>query len=173
MSTVQKINFEPVSDILPVHRRDFPLAVPSLLDPLDAVALVDGEWMTIDSSYKLVRAANVAVADDPATSNLLFPYWMERGRYDAQAVRKGVVLWMGDWEADTRIFDAAKVIGGGAAITAVGQGVKVATITLGSRKYVGLVGHGGAADTAPVVGYVTRLAAANGGKLRVKSGFRR
>lgn len=173
MATVQKVNFEPVSDILPVHRRDFTLADTTLLDPTNALAMVDGEWMTLNASYKLLRAADVTTGGAAASNSLLFPYWMERGRYDAQTSRKGVVLYMGEWEADTRIFDAAAVVASGAAITVVGQPVKVATVTLGSRKYVGLVGHGGSGDTAPLVGYVTRLAASNGGKLRVKAGYRR
>ena len=45
MSTLAKINFEPVSSVLEVWRRDLPLAVPGLADPTDPVALVDGEWL--------------------------------------------------------------------------------------------------------------------------------
>ncbi len=173
MSTVQKINFEPVSDILPTTRRDFTLADTTLLDPTSATPLVDGEWATIDSSYKLVRASTVGTPGNANTSALARPYWMEKGRTDAQAMKKGVVLWMGEWEADTRIFDASAVVGSGAAITAVAQPVKVATITIGSRNYTGLVGHGGSGDAHPIVGYVTRLPASNGGKLRIMSGSRR
>jgi hypothetical protein len=76
---------------------------------------------------------------------------------------------MGEYEADTRIFDAtATVHTNGVAITAVGQPLKVASITIGTRVYVGLVGHGaiGGADVDPIVGRVTRLPANNGGKLR-------
>lgn len=168
MATVLRVNFEPVSDILPVQRRDFALTDTTIADPQNAVALVDGEWMTIDSDYKLDRAADVTAKGDEATSNLLFPVWAERGRYDIQALRKAPVLWMGDWEADTRIFDAAAVVGAGAIISAVGQPVKVATIELGSRLYVGLVGWK-AADPSPIVGYVTRLHTSNGGKLRIRN----
>jgi hypothetical protein len=52
------------------------------------------------------------------------------------------------------------------------QPLKAATVTIGSRNFVGLVGHGGSADTSPVLGYVTRLPANNGGKLRFISGYR-
>lgn len=173
MSTVQKINFEPVTDVLPITRRDFTLADTTLLDPSTATPLVDGEWVTIDSSYKLIRASTIGSVGNANTSALARPYWMEKGRTDAQAMKKGVCLWMGDWEADTRIFDASAVVGSGAAITTVGQPVKVATITIGTRNYTGLVGHGGSGDSQPIVGYVTRLAASNGGKLRVMSGSRR
>lgn len=166
MSTVERVNFEPLSDILATQRRDFPLADPSLAEPLNAVALVDGEWMVIDSAYKIVRAAAIGTPDDPAlqTAYVLFA---ERGRYDvqAQAQTKMPIVWMGEYVADTRIFDASAVVGSGAAITTAGQPLKVATVTIGTRNYVGLVGHGGAADAHPIVGRVTRLPANNGGKL--------
>lgn len=178
MSTVQKINFEPVSDLMKVWRRDFALADKTLADPLNAVALVDGEWMVLDSNYNIVRAAAIATlgtagAGGRATLKA-FPLFAERGRYDvrAQATPKMPVIFQGDWEFDTRIFNATDVVASGAAITTVLQPVKVATVAIGSRNYCGLVGHGGAADTAPVAGYVTRLPANNGGKLRVMSGWR-
>lgn len=173
MSTVTKINFEPISSILGNWRRDLPLAVPALADPLNAVALVDGEWVTLDTNYKLVRASNVASVGNPATVKS-FPVFNERGRSDrmGMADKKTTFLFHGEYEFDTRIFDAAAVIGSGAAITTVLQPLKVATITIGARNYTGLVGHGGSADTNPVVGYVTRLPASNGGKLRFMSGYR-
>jgi hypothetical protein len=63
-------------------------------------------------------------------------------------------------------------LGSGAPITFVLQGVKAATIAIGGRNFTGLVGHGGSADASPVVGYVTRLPSANGGKLRFINGYR-
>jgi len=174
MSTVQRINFEPVTDILPLHRRDFPLADPTLADPTNATTgTVDGEWMTLNSSYQLIRGASIAAAGNGATVRC-FPLWAERGRYDVQAMagRKMPVIFLGAYEFDTRIYDASLVVGSGAAITTVLQPVKVSSIQLGSRFYCGLVGHGGAGDSAPIVGYVTRLPASNGNKLRFISGYR-
>ena len=178
MSTVQKINFEPVTDMLPVQRRDFALADKTLADPLNAVALVDGEWMVLNTSYQIVRAADITVLGTGGAAGRAtlrsFPLWAERGRYDVRAMSmvKMPVLFRGEWEFDTRVFDAAAVVASGAAITTVLQPLKVATIAIGSRNYVGLVGHGGSADTAPIQGYVTRLPANNGGKLRFMSGWR-
>jgi len=175
MSTIQKVNLEPVSDVLPITRRDFPLADPTLSDPLNAVALVDGEWMTLDANYKLIRAAAIGTPGARATLRS-FPLFAERGRYDvrAQADKKMPILFLGSYEFDTRVFDSSVALGSGAAITAVLQPLKVATITVVSagRNFVGLVGHGGSADTDPIVGYVTRLPSANGGKLRFMSGWR-
>lgn len=177
MSTVQKVNFEPVTDILPVHRRDFPLADPTLAQPLNSLALVDGEWMAITSTYKIVRAADVTVLGTAGAAGRAtvksFPLWAERGRYDVQAIAgtKMPVLFRGEYEFDTRIFDATAIAGGGAAMTGIMQPLKVATIVLGGRNYCGLVGHGGAADTDPVIGHITRLPSGNGGKLPVHFGL--
>lgn len=171
MSTVSRVNFEPVRDVLPITRGDFYLADKTLSDPGNSLTLVDGEWMIVNSDYKLARAADVGSAGNLAAARS-YPLWMERGRYDMQASGKAVILWQHGWEFDTRIFDAAAVVGGGAAaITAVDQPVKVASITIGTRVYCGLVGHGGSGDSSIVVGYVTRLAASNGGKLRIRGGL--
>lgn len=175
MSTLQKVNFSPVSDILPVQRRDFPLADPTLANPLNAVALVDGEWMTLNAAAQAVRATAIGTPADPALA-LSFPLWAERGRSDVQAMSgvKMPLLWMGHYEVDTRIFDATAVVHGGAAITTMLQPLKVATVTFGGRNFSGLVGHGAltGGDTDPIVGWVTRLPANNGGQLRFRSGGR-
>jgi hypothetical protein len=173
MSTVQKVNLEPCTDVLPLWKKDLPLADKTLADPLNALALVDGEWMVLNSSYQWVRAADVSGAGNAATLRS-FVLWNERGRSDrlGMADRKTTCLFRGEFEADTRIYDAAAVVGSGAAIASVMQPLKVASITIGSRVYAGLVGHGGSADTSPVIGYVTRLPSSNGGKLRFISGYR-
>lgn len=172
MSTVQKINFTPVSDILPIQRRDFALADPTLAQPLNSVALVDGEWMVLNASYQILRACDVTNNTLAATLRS-FPLFAERGRYDVQAMslHKMPVLFRGDYEFDTRIFDASATNNSGAAIASVLQPLKVATITIGSRNYVGLIGHNGS-NTDPIVGYVTKLPANNGGQLRFISGWR-
>ncbi len=177
-STVTKINFEPVTDILPVQRRDFPLATPALADPLNAAALVDGEWMTLNSSYQILRATDLGTDSTSGGAGVAslksFPLWAERGRYDVRAMSgtKMPVLYMGDYEFDTRIYDSTVTATGGAPITFVLQPLIVATITIGTRAYTGLVGGLLATTTTPIVGYVTKLPASNGGKLRFMSGWR-
>jgi len=171
MSTVQRVNFEPVRDVLPVQRADFPLADGDLADPLNAVALVDGEWMSLNASYQIVRATVVGTPGNEATARS-YPLWAERGRYDVQVIanRKMPILWLGAWEFNTRIFDAAATVGTGSPITAVDQPLKIATITIGSRNYTGIVGSDTSDAGAIVVGYVTRLPANNGGRLRLRGG---
>jgi hypothetical protein len=127
--------------------------------------------MTLNAAEQLIRAADVATPGNPATA-LSFPLWAEQGRFDVQAIadRKTPILWMGSWEFETLIFDPAAVVGSGAAITALLQPLKVATVTVGSRNFVGIVGHGGGADSAQIVGHVTRLHTANAGFLRMRGG---
>lgn len=169
MSTVQKVNWQPVSNILQNQLRDYPIADKTLADPLNALAFVDGEYVSLDANGKLVRACDVT-SGTAVGAILSFPLFAERGRTDIQAMseRKMPIFLFGDFEADTRIFDAtvAHGAGGGAAISFMGQPLKSGTITLGSRNYVGLIGHGGASDTDPIVGLVTKLPANNSGQLR-------
>lgn len=170
-STITKVNFELLSDMMAVQRRDVPLADTALANPLNALALVDGEWMTFDSSYKLIRAADLTqAAGTVAASFVPYVLWAERGRYDipANVGYKAPILWIGEYQADTRVYDAA--LGGG--ITAVNQPLKVAVVTIGSRKYSGLMGHAGKTDSDPVVGYVEKLPDDNGGLLRFRTGAR-
>lgn len=173
MSTVNRQgNFEPVRPVNPYQVAEFPLVDGTLVDPLNAVALVEGEWMTLDANgVKCVRATTIGSVGNEAAKRS-YPLWAERGRTDLQARGERAVplLWKDAWEFDTRIFDLSAVVGSGAAITAFDQPVKVATITIGTRNYSGLVGHGGSGDTSKVVGYVSKLPAVNGGRLRVRGG---
>ena len=173
MSTVQRVNFEPVSDINPIHRRDFPLADPTLANPTNALALVDGEWMNLNSSAKLVRATDVTTLGAVAAA-VCWPLFAEKGRYDVQAMaeRKMPVLLLGQYEFETRIFDVAANINGAgnAALNTMLQPVKAMTIAIGGRNYTGLVGSS-YTDNGLIVGYVTRIPSANGGRLRFISGW--
>jgi hypothetical protein len=157
-NTVQRVNFTPVSDILATQRRDFPLADKTLADPLNSVALVDGEWMVIDSSYKLVRATDIETGANNATQTS-YVLFAERGRYDVRAMAdvKMPIVFMGEYEADTRIYSAV-------GLTSVGQPLMVQTIAIGTRNYSGLIAHAGGGQ--PIVGRVTRLPQYNGGQLR-------
>jgi len=172
-STISKVNFELQSDLMATQRRDIPLADPNLSNPFNANYLVDGEWVTINDDYKLVRAADITQnagtpAAKPGASNAM-PLFAEKGRYDVQAnaEKKTPCIYMGPFEADTRIYD--DTLNGG--ITAVGQNLKVAVISINvsgtPKKFSGLIRRADN-DTDPIVGVVTRLPAKNGGKLRFR-----
>jgi hypothetical protein len=166
MSTIQRVNFEPLSNLLMTQIRDFALADKTIAEPLNTTAFVDGEWFIINSSYQAARAVAINAAGNVATQQS-YVLFAERGRSDvlASSQRKVPLIFMGDYEADTRIFDASAAVSGGAAITTVGQPLKVASIDIGGKIVAGLVGAV-AADGEPIVGRVTRLPANNGGKLR-------
>jgi len=176
--TEWRMNFEPVSDLLKNQTRDFPMADRTLVRPSSALRVYDGEWLRLDDTNKLVRAVDIAgvVGVDTAVYRS-YPLFAEPGRYDIQALSgsKVPLIWLGEWEFETRIFDATLIVGTGLAIAHVGQALKVALIQpggVGTRLYSGLVGHGwpAQADTDPIVGYVTRLPGTTG-KLRLRSGF--
>ena len=162
--------FEFTSDLMKIQFRDHPLADPTLIQRDHPQGLAMGEMMTLTNEGRLVRATDISVADDVSTAAVAFPLWSESGRTDIQAMgsKKATVPELGPYEFNTHVFDAAAAIGGGAPISNVLQGVKVATVTVGGRNYSGLVGHGGAGDTAPVFGRVWKLPARNGGRLQVR-----
>lgn len=167
MSTVQKVNFEPVRNILHVQTAAFALANASLARPDVTNAVVDGEWMALDASDRLIRAADISQVAGTAATAPSYPLWSEKGRTDAQAMaepRKSV-LYLGPWEYNTRIFNATSMVLNGL--------VSVAVVELGGVRYSGLVANGtfASAGTGITVGIVTKLPASNGGRLRIRGGM--
>jgi hypothetical protein len=143
------VNFELVTEVQGLLRRDFPVADRNLVNPNNANPLMDGEFMNLDTAYKLVRGVEGSFG---------MGLFVERGRMDVQAIGKVTVLMGGAYEADTRVF--------GAGMAAVGQRLMIsASVTVDTLTKSGLVLHDGTA-TKEIVGYVTRLPANNGGRLR-------
>lgn len=140
------INFEMVTEVQGLLRRDFPVATKALLNPNNANPLIDGEFLSLDSAYKLVRGADGALG---------FALFMERGRFDTQAIGKTTVLFGGTYEADTRVFTAA-------GLTLGGKLQLSASVTVDALTKSGLANY----SSGEVLGYVTRLPANNGNRLR-------
>lgn len=141
------VNFELVTEVQALLRRDFSVADRALVNPNNANPLMDGEFMNLDTAYKLVRGAD---------GTLGWALFVERGRMDVQAIGKATVLFGGTYEADTRVFTSA-------GITAVGQKLQVsASVTVDTLTKSGLAIF----SSGEVIGYVTRLPANNGGRLR-------
>lgn len=131
-----------ISEVLPVQRRDFYAANTALLNPSNANPLLDGEWLELDSSYKLARGSGEQAA----------PAWQlfaEKGRYDTQAIGKVPVLFMGGYEARSKIVDLAGL--------AVGNALVVQDVTVGGQTKRGLAKLGAGAGEHLIFGYVTRV----------------
>jgi hypothetical protein len=143
--------------ITPVNdnfRRDVTLLDESILDPNEADALLQGEWVSMDpgNSGKAVRHATT-------TARGAMQVFTPKGDFSAQSIGKVAVLQLHEYEAETTIFED-NLPGG-----AVGEPLTVGTITLDG---VGAV-HTGlkvAAGGDIVYGVITKLPADNNGKLR-------
>ena len=140
------VNFELITEIQALLRRDFPVADRTLVNPNNANPLMDGEFMNLNTSYQLIRGANNTAG---------YALFVEKGRFDVQAIGKVTVLFAGGYEADTRVFTTAGLALGGA--LEISAAVTVDTLTKSGLKVWA---------SGPVIGYVTRLPANNGGLLR-------
>jgi hypothetical protein len=141
-------NFELITELQTLTRRDFPVAVPALLGPLGSNPLTDGEWMELDDNYQLIRGSG-------AGKLCVYPVHTERGRYDTQAIGKTNVLFLGQFEAETKVADLSNLH--------VGDKLMVGDVTYpvgsGLTKR-GLLKSTGASGKVEV-GYVTKLDLAN------------
>ncbi len=131
-----------ITEVLPLNRRDMYMADPTLLNPNNANPLIDGEWVEIDTNYKLVRGTGNSAS--PA-----FQVFTERGRYDTQAIGKADILFIGGYEAETTVCDLTGL--------AVGNQLVVADVTVSGLTKRGLKKLPAASGTYNVVGRVTRL----------------
>jgi hypothetical protein len=146
------LNFKLVTPFIDLGVRAFPFADTGILLPSNANPLVDGEFLELNSSYKLVRGSG-----DPAAV-LSFAYFLEQGAYTAQGLGKGPVLMLHGYEADTKIFNS-----GGS--FAYGTPVCVGDVTIGSLVKRGLR-NVATPGTDHVIGFCTRAPADNNGWLR-------
>jgi hypothetical protein len=142
------LNFKLTSEFQTIGRRPFELAAPSILNPNDSNPIIDGEFLELNTAYKMARGA-VNPAAVPS-----FCYFAERGRYETQAIGKGPFLYLGWYEADTKVMLGTGI--------GVGDALEVADVTIGGIIKRGLV----KATTGLVIGYATRLPAYNNGWLR-------
>jgi hypothetical protein len=144
-----KANFELVTELQTLHRRDFPLADPTILNPLNSNPLLDGEWLEMNSSYALARGAAGVGGTNEGDNAAVFPIHTERGRYDTQAIGRTNVLMLGMYEADTLVITSAGLV--------VGDALTVQNVTyLGGTKR-GLAKKVAAASGVVVVGFVTKI----------------
>jgi len=141
------IHLELVSDLQAIIRRDFPLNDKTLANPLSANPLIDGEFMNLNSSYQLVRGVD---------GSLGWAAFAERGRFDVQALGKVTVLYLMSYEADTKVYASAGLTLGGKLQIKAGLTIDGVAGRVGVGNYA----------SGEILGYVTRLPADNGNKLR-------
>lgn len=141
-----------VTELQTLIRRDFLLADNTILNPLLAGApgpLLDGEWLELDSaSYKLKRGST-GTNGIPA----VYPVFVERGRYDTQAIGKVTVLMLGEFEAESKIVASPSTL-------SVGDHLKIGDVTVGGvANKRGLVQATGGVGTSGevIVGTVTKV----------------
>jgi len=140
-------NFTLITELIPVLRRDFPLNDRTLANPNGTNPLLDGEFMNLNSSYKLIRGVDGSIG---------WAVFAEKGRFDVQALGKTTVLFGMTYEADTLIFTAA-------GLTLLGKLQISASVTGPDGKTKsGLANY----SSGEVIGYVTRHPNDNGNKLR-------
>lgn len=165
--TARKVYLEPTGPLNHLWRPSFSLANPELLKPSNASAggadsaLIDGEWLTLNSARKLVRAADLTQAAGTASSKRGFLWWEELGRYDVQAIQQGNILFTGHCEFNTLVFD-------GTGISDCMTPLMTGVVVVDGIKRSGLLLRTG---SNPIVGYVTKLPANNGGKLQFILGY--
>lgn len=135
-------NFELITELQTLTRRDFYMTDQTLLNPFNANPVVDGEWLVLDTNYQLVRGTGEGT--DPNA----FPVFTERGRYDTQAIGKANVLMLGMYEAHTKVYDSTAL--------ALGSPLTVQDVTYQSLTRRGLKLEGVTAGRVRV-GYVTKL----------------
>jgi hypothetical protein len=142
-------NLNLISEVMPVHRRDFTLTDTTILNPTATNPLVDGEWLEIDSaSYTAKRGTGEA-------ASMSWPVFSLRGQYDTQAIGKATLLFLNDYEAETTIVNTSGL--------AVGNFLVVGDVTIGGLTKRGLLKAAGSGQHF-VQGVVTRLP--GGGKVR-------
>jgi len=157
------LNFRLISEFQTIHRRPFEAAVPATLQPTNIRPLVDGEWLQLDGNYKADRGGDNSAGSQDAATVPSFCLFAEQGRYETQAIGKIPLLYLGKFEAETKIFDSAV----GAGITAVGQKLVVSDLDIGGIVRRGLTAlPASPAGTEFIQAYVTRLHGSNGGWLR-------
>jgi hypothetical protein len=142
--------------ITPVNdnfRRDVTLLDPTLLDPNEADALVQGEWVSVDN------ASGKAIRHATSTARGAMQVFTPKGDLSGQAIGKVAVLQLHEYEAETTIFDDGFN-------PSAGDPVTVGTITLdgvGPGPFVGLKLPAGG-DI--IYGVCTKSPTNNNGKLR-------
>ncbi len=87
-----------ISSVSDNFRRDIPVADETYLNPTEAEAYDQGEWLVRDSSGNLERVGADSVSD-------AMQIWTQKGDTAAQAISKIAVIQLHEYEAETDMFE--------------------------------------------------------------------
>jgi len=149
MATNYSSKFEVIRPSLDsLIRAALPVSASGLLNPTGTspIPLLPGEFVADAAGGKYNRAT-VATA-------LSYAVIEDQGDYGVQASQKLTALRGGTYEADTYLFAAG--------LTTLGAPVQIGTVAVDGVNHTGLI----AQTTGLVIGYITKVASANGGRLR-------
>lgn len=90
--------FELITGAEALERRDFSLLDSTILDPMAANPLIEGEWLELDNATKKLKRGT-----GESSTPFIGQYWGERGRYDVRAINKCPILLWGNYEAYTKL----------------------------------------------------------------------
>ena len=133
------IHFRLISEFITIGTRSFEFDDTAILNPVGGNPLIMGEFLELSDAYKAKRGS----ADPGAVPS--YAYFAEQGAYDVQGLGKGPLLFMHQYEAETKIFDATDL--------AYGVKLEVAPVTYGTLTRRGLQ----KLTTGYPIGHVTRI----------------
>jgi hypothetical protein len=139
------LNFELITELQTLTRRDFPVADTAILNPLNAVPLVEGEWLQLNSSYALERGSGIQ------TNAAVFPVHTERGRYDTQAIGKVNVIMLGMYEAETLLHETTM------SGWVVGDQLQINTVAVSGVNRRTIEKDDGGTDNRVLVGFISKI----------------
>ncbi len=81
------------------ERRDFSVDDITILDPVSANPLVEGEWLELNPATRKLRRA-IGFMNNWYSGQ----FWGERGRSDIRSINKVPIILWGNYEATTKVF---------------------------------------------------------------------
>lgn len=136
-----------------LQRRALPVSNVGFVTPGTASPnhpLIAGEFVADVAGGKYARATDA--------TKLFYPVIEDYGDFGVQASKKISAIRFGSFEADTTVFDPA--------VVTLGAALTIGTVSIGGVNRAALVAYPGSPAGELVAGYVTKIAADNGGRLR-------
>lgn len=95
--------FKLLTPLSEVRTKDLAPASDALIDPDESQALMLGEWVILDSTGEAIQRDASGTGTDAESTVKNFVMYAEKGRYDVQYNNMAPVIYLGDFEAETRL----------------------------------------------------------------------